>query len=83
MSDETMMWDEVADIGALLHELDDEAAQHPRQGISRLIPTKTGFLDHLIHNQDIRRPTGQPRTRPPNPPRRQRPVPSSRPPPVG
>jgi uncharacterized protein (TIGR03083 family) len=134
MSDETMMWDEVADIGALLHELDDEAfdtpslcegwvvrdvlghmglghtvpmpamiarvgryafnvtkasftesrtlfagkdadqirrfwdevmvAQHPRRGISRLIPTKTGFLDHLIHNQDIRRPTSRPRTIP-------------------
>jgi hypothetical protein len=29
MSDETMMWDEVADIGALLHELDDEAFDTP------------------------------------------------------
>lgn len=134
MSDETMMWDEVADIGALLHELDDEAfdtpslcdgwavrdvlghmglghttpmpamiarvgryafnvtkasftesktlfagkdaaeirrfwdevmvAQHPRKGISKLIPTKSGFLDHLVHNQDIRRPAGKPRTIP-------------------
>jgi uncharacterized protein (TIGR03083 family) len=134
MSDETMMWDEVADIGALLHELDDEAfdtpslcdgwavrdvlghmglghttpmpamlarigryafnvtrasftesrtlfagrsadeirrfwddvmiARHPRKGISRLIPPKSGFLDHLIHNQDIRRPAGKPRTIP-------------------
>jgi len=134
MSDETMMWDEVADIGALLHELDDEAfdtpslcdgwavrdvlghmglghttpmpamlarvgryafnvtrasftesrtlfagkgadeirrfwdevmvAQHPRKGISKLIPFKSGFLDHLIHNQDIRRPVGKPRTIP-------------------
>jgi uncharacterized protein (TIGR03083 family) len=134
MSDETMMWDDVADIGALLHELDDEAfdtpslcdgwavrdvlghmglghttpmpamisrvgryafnvtkasftesktlfagkdaaeirrfwdevmvAQHPRKGISKLIPTKSGFLDHLVHNQDIRRPTGKPRTIP-------------------
>jgi len=134
MSDETMMWDEVADIGTLLHELDDGAfdtpslcdgwavrdvlghmglghttpmpamvarvgryafnvnkasftesktlfagqgadeirrfwdevmvAQHPRKGISKLIRTKSGFLDHLIHNQDIRRPTGKPRTVP-------------------
>jgi uncharacterized protein (TIGR03083 family) len=134
MSDETMMWDEVADIGALLHELDDEAfdapslcdgwavrdvlghmglghttsmpamiarisryafnvtrassiesrtlfagqsadeirrfwdevmiARHPRKGISRLIPPRSGFLDHLIHNQDIRCPAGQPRTVP-------------------
>jgi hypothetical protein len=29
MSHETMMWDEVADIGALLHELDDEAFDTP------------------------------------------------------
>ena len=29
MSDETMMWDEVADIGVLLHELDDEAFDTP------------------------------------------------------
>ena len=134
MSDETMMWDEVADIGVLLHELDDEAfdapslcdgwavrdvlghmglghttpmpamlarvgryafnvtrasftesrtlfagkgaddirrfwdevmvAGHPRKGISKLIPAKSGFLDHLVHNQDIRRPTGKPRTIP-------------------
>jgi uncharacterized protein (TIGR03083 family) len=134
MSDETMMWDEVADIGALLHELDDGAfdtpslcdgwavrdvlghmglghttpmpamlarvgryafnvnkasftesktlfagqdaaeirrfwdevmvARHPRKGISKLIRFKSGFLDHLIHNQDIRRPAGKPRTIP-------------------
>jgi uncharacterized protein (TIGR03083 family) len=134
MSDEAMMWDEVADIGALLCELDDEAfdtpslcdgwavrdvlghmglghttpmpamvarigryafnvtrasftesrtlfagknpdeirrfwdevmvAQHPQKGISKLIPEKSGFLDHLVHNQDIRRPTGKPRTIP-------------------
>jgi uncharacterized protein (TIGR03083 family) len=134
MSDKTMLWDEVADIGVLLHELDDGAfdtpslcdgwavrdvlghmglghttpmpevlarvgrysfnvnkasytesktlfagqgadeirrfwdevmvARQPRKGISRLIRTKSGFLDHLIHNQDIRRPTGKPRTIP-------------------
>jgi uncharacterized protein (TIGR03083 family) len=134
MSDKTMMWDEVADIGALLHELDDEAfdtpslcagwavrdvlghmaighttpmpetlarlrkyafnvtkasftesktmfagqsadeirrfwdevmvARHPRNGISKLITSKSGFLDHLVHNQDIRRPAGKPRAIP-------------------
>jgi len=39
-------------------------AQHPKRGISKLIPAKSGFLDHLVHNQDIRRPTGKPRTIP-------------------
>jgi uncharacterized protein (TIGR03083 family) len=127
-ADETLMWDEVQDIGSLLHELDDAdfdrpslcdgwavrdvlghmglghttpmlamtgriarygfnvtkasfnesksrfagsspdeirafwddvmVAGHPRKGISRMIPTSAGFLDHLVHNQDIRRPTG-------------------------
>lgn len=135
MADETtMMWDEVADIGKLLHELDEAAfdtpslcrgwavrdvlghmslghttpmpamvgriakygfnvtkasfaesktlfagksaddvrrfwdevmvAQHPMKGISKLIPVRAGFLDHLVHNQDIRRPTGAARTIP-------------------
>jgi uncharacterized protein (TIGR03083 family) len=39
-------------------------AQHPRKGIAKLIPMKAAFLDHLVHNQDIRRPTGKPRTIP-------------------
>jgi uncharacterized protein (TIGR03083 family) len=129
-----MLWSEVADIGELLHQLDDQAfdtpclcdgwavrdvlghmglghttpfptmlkgiaryrfnvtkasftesktlfagkspeeirhfwdevmiAGHPRKGISRLIPDKASFLDHMIHNQDIRRPTGMSRTIP-------------------
>jgi uncharacterized protein (TIGR03083 family) len=33
-------------------------ARHPHAGISKLIPARSGFVDHLIHNQDIRRPTG-------------------------
>jgi uncharacterized protein (TIGR03083 family) len=129
--DTTMMWDEVADIGVLLHELDDASfdapslcddwavrdvlghmsvghttpmtemvvrigkygfnvtkasfneskrfaaskspeelrefwdtvmvGQHPRKGISKMIPANAGFLDHLVHNQDIRRPLAVPR----------------------
>ena len=39
-------------------------AQHPQKGISKLIPAKSGFLDHLVHDQDIRRPAGKPRTIP-------------------
>ncbi|HET6810411.1 MAG TPA: maleylpyruvate isomerase family mycothiol-dependent enzyme [Acidimicrobiales bacterium] len=127
-ADETLMWDEVRDIGSLLHELDDAdfdrpslcegwkvrdvlghmglghttpmlamtgrmarygfnvtkasfneskslfsestpdeirrfwddvmVAGQPRRGISKMIPTSAGFLDHLVHNEDIRRPTG-------------------------
>ncbi len=132
--DQAMMWDEVADIGAFLHELDDAAfdtpslcddwavrdvlghmalghtvpmgsmlvrigrygfnvpkaslhesktmfagksgdeirafwddvmiAKHPRKGIAKTIPYKAGLLDHLVHNQDMRRPTGKSRTIP-------------------
>jgi uncharacterized protein (TIGR03083 family) len=132
--DRAMMWDEVADIGVLLHELDDASfdapslcdgwavrdvighmgvghttpmaqmvvrigkygfnvtkasfseskrfaaerspaelrefwdtvmvGEHPRKGIAKLIPDNAGFLDHLIHNQDIRRPLGATRVVP-------------------
>lgn len=34
---------------------------HTLNGISRVIPKKEGFTDHLIHNQDMRRPLGGPR----------------------
>ncbi len=34
------------------------------KGITRMIPKKEGFVDHLIHHQDIRRPLGRPRTIP-------------------
>lgn len=40
------------------------ATAHTRKGISRLIPAKAGFTDHLVHHQDIRRPLGQPRVIP-------------------
>jgi uncharacterized protein (TIGR03083 family) len=32
------------------------------KGISKVIPKKEGFVDHLIHHQDIRRPLGRNRT---------------------
>jgi uncharacterized protein (TIGR03083 family) len=35
------------------------AEHHTRKGISRVIPTRAGFTDHLVHHQDIRRPLGQ------------------------
>jgi uncharacterized protein (TIGR03083 family) len=35
------------------------AGQRTRKGISRVIPAKTGFTDHLVHHQDVRRPLGQ------------------------
>ena len=37
------------------------ADDHTLNGISRVIPKKEGFTDHLIHNQDMRRPLGRPR----------------------
>ncbi len=33
---------------------------HVTRGISRVIPRKEGFLDHFVHEQDIRRPLGLP-----------------------
>jgi uncharacterized protein (TIGR03083 family) len=34
------------------------AENRTRKGISRVIPAKAGFTDHLVHTQDIRRPLG-------------------------
>jgi uncharacterized protein (TIGR03083 family) len=35
-----------------------------RKGISRVIPSKEGLVDHFTHHQDIRRPLGLPRAMP-------------------
>lgn len=35
--------------------------KHTRNGIAKTIRYVEGFLDHTIHNQDIRRPLGKPR----------------------
>ncbi|MFN8019658.1 MAG: maleylpyruvate isomerase family mycothiol-dependent enzyme [Acidimicrobiales bacterium] len=34
------------------------AEGHVTKGITKLIPKKEGFLDHFVHEQDIRRPLG-------------------------
>jgi len=36
----------------------DVVDQRTRKGISKTIPYRDGFLDHFIHEQDIRRPLG-------------------------
>jgi uncharacterized protein (TIGR03083 family) len=36
-------------------------ANRTTKGISKAIPRKEGFVDHLVHHQDIRRPLGKPR----------------------
>lgn len=33
--------------------------QHPRKGIALFIKDRDGFVDHLIHHQDMRRPLGR------------------------
>ncbi|MEX2031706.1 MAG: maleylpyruvate isomerase family mycothiol-dependent enzyme, partial [Dehalococcoidia bacterium] len=42
----------------------DVARDHTRRGITRVITSKEGFVDHLIHHQDIRRPLARPRAIP-------------------
>ena len=37
-----------------------------RNGLAKVVSTKEGFVDHLIHHQDIRRPLGRPRLIPPD-----------------
>lgn len=40
----------------------DVVAHRTARGIARMIPDKEGFVDHLIHHQDMRRPLGRPRS---------------------
>lgn len=39
-------------------------AQHPRKGFAKVVPARAGFMDLIVHNQDIRRPTGRNRVIP-------------------
>ena len=43
---------------------DDVVANRTKRGISRLIPAKEGYVDHTVHQQDIRRVVERPRTIP-------------------
>lgn len=40
------------------------ARDHTRKGISRFIPDSDGYVDHVIHELDVRRPLGRPRDLP-------------------
>jgi uncharacterized protein (TIGR03083 family) len=48
----------------ILAAFDSVHDEDVRKGISRVIPTKEGLLDHVVHQQDMRRPLGLPRTIP-------------------
>jgi uncharacterized protein (TIGR03083 family) len=50
-----------SEIRAAWHEVVDGRVM---KGIARTISKKEGFVDHLIHHQDIRRPLERPRTIP-------------------
>jgi uncharacterized protein (TIGR03083 family) len=47
-----------AEILAMFDTLPNE---HVRKGISRVIKSSEGLLDHVVHHQDMRRPLGLPR----------------------
>lgn len=48
----------------ILATFDTIHRDHVRKGIAKVIPTKEGLLDAVVHHQDIRRPLGQPRAIP-------------------
>jgi uncharacterized protein (TIGR03083 family) len=49
---------------AILGVFDDIRTQNIRKGISKVIKSDEGLVDHLIHHQDIRRPLDRPRAVP-------------------
>jgi uncharacterized protein (TIGR03083 family) len=40
----------------------DMVNRRVKKGISKVIPAREGFVDHLIHHQDVLRPLGRTRT---------------------
>jgi uncharacterized protein (TIGR03083 family) len=46
--------------------IDDIARNHTRNGIAKLIPYSDAFVDHFIHELDVRVPLGKPRDVPPD-----------------
>ena len=48
-----------AQLRSAWHDMVDHRVQ---KGISKVIPAKEGFVDHLIHHQDVLRPLGRTRT---------------------
>jgi uncharacterized protein (TIGR03083 family) len=52
-------------VGEIRQYWDDVmVAQHPTQGFAKISPARFLLLDHVVHNQDMRRPTGITRTIP-------------------
>jgi uncharacterized protein (TIGR03083 family) len=45
----------------IMAAFDPIPGEHIRKGISKVIPAKEGLVDHVVHQQDIRRPLGMPR----------------------
>lgn len=58
---ESVAWADDHSTAEIVATIDRIATDHVRKGIARLIPTSDAFVDHLIHEFDIRRPLGKPR----------------------
>lgn len=62
---ESAAWASAHTTAEITATIDRIATDHVRKGISKLIPDSDGYVDHIIHELDIRRPLDRPRALPP------------------
>lgn len=58
---ESAAWADAHTPDEIAATIDHIATDHVRKGIAKLIPDSDGYVDHVIHEFDIRRPLGRPR----------------------
>ena len=60
---ESAAWADAHTPDEIAATIDHIATAHVRKGIAKLIPDSDGYVDHVIHELDIRRPLDRPRSR--------------------
>lgn len=58
---ESAAWADAHTPAEITATIDRIARDHVRKGIAKLIPDSDGYVDHVIHELDIRRPLDRPR----------------------
>ncbi len=61
---ESAAWADAHTPAEITATIDRIATDHVRKGIAKLIPDSDGYVDHVIHELDIRRPLDRPRELP-------------------
>lgn len=60
-AEESVAWASDRTTAEITDTIDHVATDHVRKGIARFIPDSDGYVDHVIHELDVRRPLVRPR----------------------